>query len=322
MPSRGDVLLFAVSAQREMAWPVFAAAVDAVFVPDERVGADMRHARAAVAALGDELAHWDVTQTDQGTRLYIAPPVLALLPCPGLPRAVLCGSRSPDTFPAVAAAARRLGDVEVRRAGQLALHPFAPTRVEVVAKTADGIAALAATTKIRFEPVPPAWVLAAASCCVDDYLETLEWSPAAELNWRRRDFDTERLRFVQAGSGPASAGLRLCAYEHPSGWAWQDRLWRGTQSAKVDRNWGRYAVLAESQARLPRYDRHTGMVTVPRQVPLPKLLARALALSSGKPPAYAPGDGLGYHQFSDVPADIFATIAAKLGQPRSHLEQE
>jgi hypothetical protein len=313
MPSRGDLLLFTLAAHRQMPWSAFATTLDAIFVPDQRVATDMRHARTAVAVLGDSLAHWDIAASGQGVRLSIAPPVLAALPLPGLPKAVLCGSRSPDTFPALVAAARRLGNIEIRTTRQEGLHPFAPSRVEVCAKTTGAIAALSRATRVRFETVPPAWTLTIASCSVNEYVATLEWSSAPELNWRRLDFDPEHLRFGQASPGPGQTALRLSSYEHPSGWTRQDRLWLDGQSAVVDRNWGRYAVLAARESSVLRYDRRSGIVSVPRQAPLPKLLARGLALCSGRPPAFAPGEGLGYHEYGDVPVSIFGSMAAKLG---------
>jgi len=151
-----------------------------------------------------------------------------------------------------------------------------------------------------------------ASCSVDEYVATLEWSDAPELNWRRKDFDPAQLRFGQASPGPAQAALRLRSYEHPSGWTRQDQLWRDGASAVVDRNWGRYAVLAARESSVLHYDRRSGIVSVPRQVPLPKLLARGLALCSGRPPAFAAGEGLGYHEYCDVPASIFDCVARKL----------
>jgi hypothetical protein len=313
MPSRGDMLLYALSARRQMPWSGFTAAADAVYLPDQQTATDMRHARFAIAVLGDSLGHWDFAESAQGRRLYIAPPVLAALPLPGLPKAVLCGSRSPDTVPALNAAAGRLGKVEIRTSAQEQQHSFAPSRIEVSANTTSAIAALASAISVRFETVPPAWALTTASCSVEEYLETLHWSEAPELNWPRRDFDPDHLRLGQAIPDQDQASLRLSAYEHPSGWTREDRLWLNGQSAVADRNWGRYAVLAGRDSSVLRYDRRSGIVSVPRQAPLPKLLARALTLCSGKPPRLVSGEGLGYQQYGDVPVGIFETVAAKLG---------
>ena len=95
MSSRGDALLFAVAARRVLTWRSFTDVLDVIFVPDARVGADVKQVRSAVAALGSSLGHWDVVSDEQGTRVCVAPPILAALPRPGLPTAVLCGARSP-----------------------------------------------------------------------------------------------------------------------------------------------------------------------------------------------------------------------------------
>ena len=44
-------------------------------------------------------------------------------------------------------------------------------------------------------------------------------------------------------------------------------------------------------------DHRDGVATVPRQVPLPKLLARALALCSGEAPRLVPGTGIGLRAY-------------------------
>ena len=59
-----------------------------------------------------------------------------------------------------------------------------------------------------------------------------------------------------------------------------------------------------------------GVATVPRQVPLPKLLARALALCSGEAPRLVPGTGIGLRAYPSVPHPVFEVVAAKLHQDR------
>ena len=47
----------------------------------------------------DALGHCDSIFDSAGEGIvYVGPPTLAALPIPGLPRAVVCGSRSPDTL--------------------------------------------------------------------------------------------------------------------------------------------------------------------------------------------------------------------------------
>lgn len=313
MISRGDMLLFAVTAQREMAWPAFAKAVDSIFVPDARIAADVAHVRSTVAALGDALGHWEVVRHGGTARIVIAPPVLAVLPHPGRPAAVLCGSRSPDTHPALAEACLAAGaDLRVTR--QDRSSPYAPAVFEV---RADGDASLADTAsrlRVSISAGPAAWSLACALGSLDDYLASLEWSTGVDLNWPRRDFDSNRLRLEAIRHGEGRTGLTLSAYRHPDGWMHEDRLWRDGEYASVDRDWGRYAVLADRGIRVITYDRRSGTVEVPRQVPLPGLAARCFSLCSGFAPTARAGAGLGTWVYDRVPASIFETVASKLGQ--------
>lgn len=313
MRDRGDVLLFAIAARRQLSWPSFTEALDGIFVPDDRLGTDVKQVRSAVAALGGLLGHWDVVPDGQSARICIAPPVLATLPRPGLPTAVLCGSRSPDTLRAVERAGDRVG-VTIRSAPQHYLNPYAPTRIEVSAESHEAIARLAADLNISYRVEPAAWALALASGSIADYIASLPWSAGSDLNWSRRDFDLERLRFVPVREGTPHDGLGLSAYEHPSGWGRQDRLWRGDQWAVVDRDWGRFAVLAERGVKVLQYGHPAGTLAGPRQIPLPGIPARALGLCSGRPPAFEGGDGFGRHVFGDVPAAIARAILTKLGQ--------
>jgi hypothetical protein len=314
MVSRGDALLFAVSAKQRLSWSTFTEVLDAVFVPDQRIGSDVRDIRSTVAALGDSLAHWDVAPLNGSAQIIVSPPVLALLPRPGLPTAVLCGSRSPDTVVAVAAACRHAG-ADSRITPQGHLHPYAPAVIEVTGESTEILAAVATALNIHFGEAAPAWRLACACTSLTDYLASLTWSTGVELNWKRRDFDPDALYFARPPQSYRPEEMRLSEYVHPDGWAREDRLWRGDEFATVDRNWGRYAVLADRGNQVCHYDHRAGTFTFPRSVPLPKIAARAAGLCSGRPPRI--GDGQGwpvYQAFQGVSQGIAGALASKLGQ--------
>ncbi len=313
MTSSGDALLFAVSASRDLPWASFRAAVDATCVPDGLIASDMRYVRSEAGAVGDALGHWEVVTLSGDRRVVIAPPVLARLPWPGFPRAVLCGSRSPDTLSEVQRECAQLAGVEVRVASQIA-RPYAPSRIEVIAASEDRMAGAAGAIGIEYSPNPAAWSIAVASCSLGQYLDSLKWDHQADLNWDRRDFDAGRMAFTRPEADETTPPLRLSAYSHPSGWAWRDWLWRDGTAAVVDRDWGRYAMLRAAARRVLAYDRREGVTLVPRQAPLPKLLARALTLSSGQPASVREGEGLGLRAYSAVPLGVFDLVAAKVGQ--------
>jgi len=313
LPSRGDILLYAISARRQVTWSWFSEVLEQIFVPTEQVGTEVKQVRSAVAGLGSLLGHWDIIADDQSTCIYIAPPTLALLPRPGLPSAVLCGSRSPDTIEAVKRAGRATG-VAVCATAQDRVHPYAPARIEISADSHGQMDRFAAALTVGYQHEPAASALAVACGSVSDYVESLPWCTDADLNWPRRDFDPDRLCFVRRASGTSRDGLVLSSYEHPSGWTRQERLWRGNQSALAERDWGRFATLAERSIGVFSYDHSAGTVTGPAQVPLPSIPARALGLCSGQPPIHRRGDGLGLHVFTSVPEAVATTLARKLGQ--------
>lgn len=311
--SSGDTVLYAVSSRRSVPWSSFKLAVDAAFSPSHQPATQTRYLRSDVAALGDSLGHWDIAPDGQDSiRICVAPPVLARLPWPGPPCAILCGSRSPDTVLDVAAANRSSGKTIARAVPQQTLHPYAPSRIEVRSSAGGDLGALAAQLGITYAEEPPAWALASACSTLTGYLASLEWDADDQLDWPRRDFDPGRLAYgpPQQNNTP----LRLSMYEHPRGWTGFDRLRRDGKVARIDRAWARYAVLASAGIRVLRYNHRAGTVTVPRRVPLPRLVARSLALCSGQPPAVTPEGGLDHLVYSAVPQSVFDVIATKLGQ--------
>ena len=309
----GDALLYAVSASRDVNWESFKRLVDAVCVPDGQFATEMRFVRTEAVDVGSELGHWEVIRTDTATRIVIAPPVLARLPWPGRPRAVLCGSRSPDTISEIRQACDAIGGLSIAPTDQ-AHHPFAPKRVEVCGDTEEQLSALASELSLRFDSTPAAWSMACTAGSVGGYLESLSWETNEELNWDSREFDIDALAFRSSAGGTNRHQFRLVAYSHQSGWTWRDWLWNGGRVAETDRSWGRYCLLAITGRSVLRYDHRSGVATVPRQVPLPRLHARALALSSGKAPGLEPGIGIGLRAYRSVSHPIFDVVASKMHQ--------
>ena len=311
-----DALLYAASAERNMSWDAFKRIVDATCIPDSQLATEMRYVRNEAVLTGDSLGHWEAVGTGASRRIIVAPPVLARLPWPGLPRAVLCGARSPDTVGEIAEACDSESRLSLATTAQLH-HPYAPTRVELCGESEEDMIAVSHELAVRYNPNPAAWSLAGASGSVEGYLKALTWEEREDLNWDRREFDPDGLRFGPCADDAEGSRFRLVTYTHPSGWDWRDWLWQNGASADVDRSWGRYCVLASVGRTVLQYNHREGIVTVPRQVPLPKLLARALALSSGQAPRLVPGTGIGLRAYPSVPRSVFEVVAAKLHQDRS-----
>ena len=312
----GDVLLYAASAKRVMSWDSFKRIVDTTCVPDNDVANRMRFVRTEALEVGNMLGHWEVAHSGVNRRIAVAPPVLARLPWPGFPKAVLCGSRSPDTIPAIRAACKSVGGPSLSITRQIH-HPYAPMRLEVSGQSEEQMVAVARELSVHYDQTPPAWSLATVSGSVEGYLRGLTWEERPDLNWDRLTFDPELLRFSSSATDSAVSRLRLITYSHPSGWDHRDWLWKDGTSADSDRSWGRFCVLASTGRTVLHYNHPDGIATVPRQVPLPRLLARALALCSGEAPSLVPGAGIGLRAYPSVPRAVFDVVAAKLQQNRS-----
>ena len=324
----GDTLLFAISATRVWSWNAFKRAFDesglaraeAADTPDRFSS----FARWRCAALLDSLGHCDLALEEGQRQLHSSPAIAIRLPSAGLPRAVVCGARSPQTLPTLLRHARRFGrSVRVTSRPQRALRYYAPRRIEIEANDVADMVPFAQDVGIRLAPVPPAWSLALAVGDLRGYVSRLTWSDDPEISWRREDFDSVSGRF----DAPCDAPQRLSRYQDPIRGVWRYRLVHENSSAPVDPAWARWIVLHWASQTVIDYNASTGLLSVPVSVPIPRLMARALVLCSGRAPGLArvgtrnaspkiaSDDPEGWVEtYEAVPSDIFEVISSKLGQ--------
>ena len=206
MYSSGDILLFALSAQRQVHWRSFKKYFDEVqrtsiatgiLEPGGNATAHRWQALRTLSCLG----HIDIRFSPEGILIAAAPPTLATLPGIRSSRAILCGARSQTTVRKLEQAATKLG-VETTVCSQSEASPYAPTRVELHSENASLIHAIAESTALRYLEVPPARLLAQISVSLQEYCQGLEWSEEPELNWRREDFHTGNLQFLAGEVSP------------------------------------------------------------------------------------------------------------------------
>ena len=261
------------------------------------------------------LGHIDLELGANGVQVHVAPPVLAALPGPGTPKAVLCGARSPNYIEDLQRESKTVG-VEVAIESQAPTSHHAPSRIEMYAEDAAQINSLAGKIGAHYAETPPARLMAHTSISLSDYRQTLVWANDPELNWYCEDFDAERLQF--RASSERRPEQRLSRYRDPATQVWHYRLWHNRQSAEVAPDWGRYTVLAMSNQPVLRYFLETRQVLAPLGAPLPTLLARAFGLCSGNCPATVRVDQSNPMRrrlmFKGVPPSIFNKVAVKLGQ--------
>jgi hypothetical protein len=320
-----DVLLYALSSSRQLTWDAFKRIFNQVYVRQARTTAGVaseepdRHLRRAAVSILEALGHCDVSFGAQGGEIYAAPAIIATLPTAGLPRAVLCGSRSPDTLRALRAAADDRIRISVNPHGPAV---FAPCRIEIESDSVLAMEQFARSAGVRLQQSPAAWSILAMSGSVDRYVSTLNWSTRPDLNWPRSNFDPDRLHFVLSPRPVVSSDLILARYQNPSTGRYLFWLWDGPRSAAVDDpDWARYATLWKGGYHALGYDPSRASFAVPRTAPLPRLLSRAMSLCSGYAPAAMPtgqeprnSEVVGVDMYRDVPPDVYEMCAAKLGQ--------
>jgi hypothetical protein len=319
--SPGDRLLYAISAKQELGWPVFKRTFELLCSHHltKKNLEDMNFSRYETARALDALGHVDV-DFGSNARLYAAPPALSLLPRSGLPSAVLSGSRSPNTIDLLSRLlekSRANLQLEVRSQRDESMR--FPARVIVMGESAQELAGFAREADLAFGEVPASWTILNFAGSLAEYLAACEWLRTDKLNWDERQFDVDRLHFTAT---PSMGELQLIRYVHPSRQYPIHYLWRGAEAARVDPDWGRFAVLKERARNVLHYDRSASSVVLPATVPLPKLLARALCLCSGLVPLAVPGSAVVdspvtaslFRVYPEVPYEFAQIVAAKLGQ--------
>ena len=325
MFNEGDSLLYALSAWRNTSWSSFKECFDTLYQQYgvgyetgqyESVANYRWKALRTLRCLG----HIDI-RFDSGRiqDILIAPPTLAALPGFGVRKAVLCGSRAPNTIGELRRAAAVNGAL-IKVDDQSKSLRFTPTRVELQADHEDAIQDVAESCGISYSRLPSARFIAEFSTSLQDYWKRLRWLEEDDLNWQREDFDIDSLRFRRAlGSTPR---IRLSRYQHPVTSLRRFRLWKDGNFTDIDLEWGKYAILALCSRPVLRYDRAARRLAVPSATPLPGLLSRAIGLCSGYPPEsvilkseFPPAGVHHYDVFRDVPPSVFETVADKVETP-------
>ncbi|MBW4496741.1 MAG: hypothetical protein KME26_27425 [Oscillatoria princeps RMCB-10] len=328
MSRDSDQLLYVISAKKEMSWASFKEAWDYLYrlqTPSgdlEQEESNYKNKLLRVRRALDSLGHCDFDFSDDGSKVYAAPPVLVRLPCAGFPQAILAGARSPQTVQQLSDACQSVGGhVNLEVAEQPDKLVLVPKRVAVQAEEVRELEEIAKSLGIPFIETPSAWLLLNFSGSLDDYLATLKGSANSDLPWKRQTFDPRSLQFRQ--NQQTDIGIRLSQYSHPVRNTPLYYLWQDGQCAQIDRNWGRYAVLRAARVNVLVCDERRFLMAVPAGARLPHLLERALTLCSGyvatyteNLPAYSP-EIRGWNLFRDIPPQIAEMTAAKLGQSLS-----
>jgi hypothetical protein len=282
---------------------------------------DLNYLRRKTVRFLDSLGHCEFDFDRR--QVFACPPVLVTLPTYGLPVAVLTGARSATIVQKIKGFVKSNRDsisysIELQRSE----HPLLPSALYLEAVNYDYLREAAQTAQIGHHlNQPAAWTLVNFSAGLGDIKNNLSYENRADLNWKKRAFSIESLKFSWIYNTENLQGL--VEYTNPVNQQRLHWIWEGNQAAKVDRDWGRYLILASAGMDVLLYDERRYLLAVPATVPLPQFLARTATLCSGLAPASAKigEDAIGglpaghpFDIYSAVPPAIALMISKKLSQ--------
>lgn len=282
-----DTLIYAMSTRGSMKLEQFNELFRRIYFPsfeqgEESVEVDVRR---QIVRILDSLGYCEFDF--DGRMVYMCKPSFVLLPVFGLPKAALVGARSPVLIQKLKAAVENRRNKAVLKYLQYSsVNAAIPAALCIEAIDINTIHEIAQEACISCESsLPAAWVLANISASLDDIRKSLNFERRAEPNWKRRVFAKERLVFSGFGGGDSTKFF--AEYKDPVSQQLYHWLWNDGTAASVGRDWGRYVFLAETGLNILLYDEKLQKLAVPVTVPLPCVLARAVALCTGTAPLLA-----------------------------------
>ena len=309
----GDQLLFTLSVRRSLNWAAFKRVVSRLSPQRASSGGTTFDAGRTIRLL-DSLAYGELLRGESSLTVCPVSSGLAVLPV-RTPTALLIGARVPETIDIVRRAAEQAG-VTVTESIDDSADNLCPTRIQVVADHASSLGAIATALGVPYVEAPLAWRLALFSGSLETLAASLAWRTSPALNWPSADFDSHSLRFRPSGS--EAQEHRLVRYTDPARGVFRYVLWDGSKSVEVNPDWGRFWCLSRTGSYVLYYDPNTQLFAVPRSLPLPKLLARALALCGGHAPMLISAPvgraEFQWNAYSDVPISIAQLVSKKLEQ--------
>jgi hypothetical protein len=152
------------------------------------------------------------------------------------------------------------------------------------------------------------------SATIVDYENTLQETNDNDYDWARYIFNPETLDFDKNKMPTFDKSFSLVRYKLNE-YTYEFKLWKNNKCYKVDRNWGRFIILKQFQKEVILFDSINNKVAIPVSTPLPRLLAEAIMLLSGKAPDLQELDGKKYRVYDNV-VGIFTqnVFRLKLGQ--------
>lgn len=312
-------LLEVMSSKGKMSLDEYDKAFNYLFSDSVDDGVDIKFIRRAVLRFMEELGHCEVDY--QQRRIYCCEPSLVLLPGAGLRRAVLAGGRVAELVEELKRTQNNFGkNLSLELSHQFIGNVPFPSLIRIEASSNEILMRICRELGIRANGKAPAsWLLAHASGSIEEYQQTLSFESDSELNWFSRLFDTQLLCFTTRTKSKRNPSNKVIEYTNPANQQKFHRWIREEKAATVDREWGRYLALKYDNVDALFYNEKTNLLAIPAFVPLPRILARATAMCSGKIPKrlillFNSAEKMQFDIYEGVTKTIALLIAEKVGQ--------
>lgn len=314
-----ELLLQTISTLGRMRIESFDEAFDTLYqiagISGEEV--DINYIRRQTVRFLDALGHCEF---DFDKRQVLAcPPILVTLPLSGPPVGILTGARIPAIVEAIKDFVKSNRDSisysikQQKRKGLLL-----PPAVYIEAVNHESLNKVAQAAHIgHYLAEPAAWSLVNFSAGIEDIVKDLKYESRADINWYKRTFSMETLTFSRFHNTEKAQGL--VTYINPVNQQRHHWIWEGDRAAEVDRDWGRYIILATKRIDVLLYDERHQRLVVPSTIPLPRFLARAATLCTGLAPVPA---GIGEKPVGGLPAGHPVDIYCAVPQPIANMISE
>ncbi|WP_288882973.1 hypothetical protein [Pedobacter panaciterrae] len=131
-----------------------------------------------------------------------------------------------------------------------------------------------------------------------------------DFAWARKTFNTETLAFEKDISSTIDKNLSL--QEYFLQYRYRYILWLDGTSYEVDRNWGRFLLLAELKKHVIFYSNEKKILAIPKLIELPRLIAESITLLSGSTPYFKKMDVDGKNQIFKLYVNVPKLFAENL----------
>lgn len=105
-----------------------------------------------------------------------------------------------------------------------------------------------------------------------------------DFAWARKTFNPASLFFERDAASQIDKNLSL--HEYYLQYKYKYVLWLNGISYEVDRNWGRFLLLAELKKQVVFYEKDSRFLIIPKSIQLPRLIAESITLLSGFTPTF------------------------------------